>query len=138
MTCLSEGDVSTFTVAYRAGNAARTDALSFRFQYDPLLFTLRSAVAAPNANCPAATSNAPAGILTGSKQTFVSYSCTSASGQDIIAPANDHVLTVELVAKEGYKGVTEVSVHADTQNVGTGFQYMVAPPMRLRYGHCEP
>jgi hypothetical protein len=137
-TCLSAGDVSTFTVAYRAGNAQPADALGFRLQYDPRFFTLRSAVAAPNAHCPHATTGLPSDTLTANQQTFVSYACASPTGQGIVPPQADAALTVELVAKGGYSGVTEVSVHADSQVAATGFQYMAAAPMRLRYGHCEP
>jgi hypothetical protein len=136
--CLAKGDISKFTVAYRAANAKPTHALAFKLEFDSRFFRVKSAKTSPNPGCGLQGTVDPAGVLSYGDQAFLPYLCTSLSQGKIIPSKDDHVLEVELEVVGGHEGVTKVAVVANPHIHGMGYRYEVAAPIQLRLGHCGP
>ena len=136
--CLNKGDIATFTVGYRAGNTQTTHALAFKLDFDPRFFEVQNVTTSPNPGCNLSGQPSSADALTFDKETFVPYTCVSLSGAKIIPSKDDHVLRVALQALGKFEGVTPVSIVGNAHVHGAGYKYVVAAPIKLRHGHCEP
>jgi hypothetical protein len=136
--CLNKGDVATVTVGYRAGNKEPTQALAFKLDFDPRFFAVLNVTMSANPGCGLSGLSSTANALTFDAETFVPYTCVSLTGSKIVPSKDDHVLRVALRAVGKFEGVTPVSVVANPHVHGNGYKYVVAPPIRLRHGHCEP